>query len=101
MIFPQKIKPKFFKNMCNTHQSLGRGGACPDAVKDGEVIARIAACVPEEIYNFPKLPDETSFKSLPDRFQEVINQIWFSAMCDPGTFPKFSAVFIDGKKFYL
>ena len=67
----------------------------------GNIVASISTINPEEAYNFPKLPDQTRFKVLPEQgFQEAINQIKFAAMYDPVTFSRFSGFFIDGKMMF-
>lgn len=67
---------------------------------DGNIVGRVATSNPEEWFNFPKLPDQSRFKSLPEKFQEAIDQIKFSAMRDPVTFSRFSGFFIDGKSMF-
>ena len=69
-------------------------------IKDGEVIACILTSVPEEDYNFPEVPHDSRFKSLPEGFLQAIDQIWFAAMRDPISFNKLSAIFVDGKSMY-
>ena len=64
---------------------------------DGNIVGRVAMSNPEEMFNFPELPDQSRFKALPEKFQEAIDQIEFSTMGDRVTCDRYSGYFIDGK----
>jgi hypothetical protein len=66
--------------------------------ESGMFLANISASIPEEDFNFPKVPE--TVKELPEQFFWFVDKIYFATMKDPVSWSRYSGIFMDKNVFY-